>query len=156
MVDVSTQAWRGFDGEQFQTDLLNSRLCMPSDEYRDLSVDELQNIYDSELSSLLDKHAPKRNVRRRYQPMTPWFDSDCAAARRKTRALKRKYRRTKLPADRLSWTMQVRELYNLYAAKQNSFWKGKVRKSVQSKETMEDALTRSMQGSVQEVDSIEQ
>ena len=61
-----------------------------------------------------------------YQPMTPWFDSDCAPTRRRTRALERRYRRTKLPDDRLAWTKQIRDLRRLYAAKQNSFWKAKI------------------------------
>ena len=98
VVDVSTRAWKGFDKENFWRDLLTSRLCMPQD-YQNLSVDHLQQTYDSVLASLLDKHAPALSVRRRYQPMTPWFDSDCAAARRRTRALERRYRRTKLPLD---------------------------------------------------------
>ena len=128
MVDVSTRAWKGFDKENFRKDLLNSRLCMTQN-YQNLSVDDLQRTYDSVLASLLDKHAPAHSVRRHYQPMTPWFDSDCVAARRRTRALERRYRRTKLPDVRLAWTKQVRDLHRLYAAKQNSFWKAKVKDS---------------------------
>ena len=85
--------------------------------------------YDLTLSSLLDKHAPKRTTRRRYQPLTPWFDSDCAAARRRTRAFERRYRRTKATSDRLAWTVQVRWLHKLYAEKQNLFWESKVKDS---------------------------
>ena len=129
MVDVSTRAWKGFDEEKFRQDLLASRLCMSSESYENMSVDDLQHIYDSTLSSLLDKHAPKRTTRRRYQPITPWFDSDCAAARRRTPALERRYRRTKITNDRLAWTVQVRRLHKLYAEKQNLFWESKVKDS---------------------------
>ena len=62
MVDVSPRAWKGFDKENFRKDLLNSRLCMPQD-YQNLSVDDLQQTYDSVLASLLDKHAPFRSMR---------------------------------------------------------------------------------------------
>ena len=74
------------------------------------------------MSDLLDKHAPQRTVRRRHQPMTPWFDADCSAARRHTRAFERRYRRSKLVSDRTAWIAQVRSLHQLYARKQNSYW----------------------------------
>ena len=76
IVDVSTRAWKGFDEGKFRQDLIASPLCMSSESYENMSVDDLQQIYDLMLSSLLDKHAPKRTTRRRYQLLTPWFDSD--------------------------------------------------------------------------------
>jgi len=78
-VDVNTHTWKGFDADRFRLDLLNSRLCMLISELDDMSADCLQQIYDDDtLSTLLDKHVPRRVVRRRHQPTTPWFDSDCA------------------------------------------------------------------------------
>ena len=78
-VDVNTRMWKGFDADRFKLDLLNSRLCMLISELDDMSADCLQQIYDDDtLSTLLDKHVPRRVVRRRHQPTTPWFDSDCA------------------------------------------------------------------------------
>ena len=56
-----------------------------------MSADCLQQMYDDTLSTLLDKHAPRRVVRRRHQPTTPWFDSDCAAAKRRARIFERRY-----------------------------------------------------------------
>ena len=84
-VDVKTREWKGFDADRFQLDLLNSRLRMLTSELDDMSADCLQQMYDDTLSTLLDKHAPRRAVRRRRQPTTPWFDSDCAAAKRRAR-----------------------------------------------------------------------
>jgi hypothetical protein len=94
-----------------------------------MSADELQELYDTTMAALLDRHAPTRTVRRRHQPLTPWFDSDCAAARRRTRALERCYRRSKTAADRAAWVHQVRQLHQLYAAKQNTYWEQKVAES---------------------------
>lgn len=91
-VDVNTRAWKGFDADGFRDDLLNSRLCAPLAEFEHASVDSLQDLYDSTLSTLLNKHAPRRVVRRRHQSTTPWFDSDCAAAKRKARMYERRYR----------------------------------------------------------------
>ena len=59
-------------------------------------------MYDDTLSTLLDKHAPRRVVRRRHQPM-PSFDSEYAAAKRRARTFERQYRRTRSAADRRAW-----------------------------------------------------
>ena len=67
-----------------------SKLCLPANEYVGMSVDDLQEIYDNTLCHLLDRHAPRRSVRKRYQPLTPWFDSECAASKRKSRVLGKK------------------------------------------------------------------
>ena len=125
-VDVSTRAWKKFDAVGFRNDLLASDLCLPSERYDDQSIDELQACYDSTLSRLLDKYAPKCRVRRRYQPLTPWFDADCLASRRKARLLERRYRRTGTAADRAQWITQVRLMHKLYSDKQTSYWMNKV------------------------------
>ena len=106
----------------------SSTLCQP-DSYTDLSVDQLQEMYDITLPLLLDKHAPLRTVRKRYQPLTPWFDAECATSRRKSRLFERRYRSTKSAADRLAWTNQVRRMHHLYDRKQNSYWEAKVNDS---------------------------
>lgn len=128
-VDVSTRAWKNFDADRFRADLLGSCLCCPMDTYEDMTADELHELYDTTMAALLDRHVPKRTVRRRHQPLTPWFDSDCAAARRRTRALERRYRRSKTTADRATWAHQVRLLHQLYTQKQNAYWERKVTES---------------------------
>ena len=55
-VDISTRSWKGFNADRFRDDLLSSTLCQP-DSYTDLSVDQLQEMYDTTLPLLLDKHA---------------------------------------------------------------------------------------------------
>jgi hypothetical protein len=110
-------------------DLLGSCLCCPEDTYDDMTIDELQELYDTTIVALLNRHAYSRTVRRRHQPLTPWFDSDCAAARRRTRALERRYRRSRTTFDRAAWVRQVRQLHLLYASKQNLYWEQKVTES---------------------------
>jgi len=76
VADVSTRAWKGFDEDSFRCDLQNSQLCASPETFLALTADELQNIYDSTLAKLVDKHAPRCTVRRRIQPTTPWFDEE--------------------------------------------------------------------------------
>ena len=98
---------------------VNSHLCAPLAEFEHASVDSLQDLYDSTLSTLLNKHAPRRVVRRLHQSTTPWFDSDCAAVKRKARMYERRYRRTHAAADRHAWIAEVRRKQRLYSQKQN-------------------------------------
>jgi len=48
-----------------------------------MSVDDLAKLYRDVMTELLDCHCPVVTVRRRVRPMTPWFDADCRAARRR-------------------------------------------------------------------------
>ena len=105
--NISTRAWRNFDENKFLADLQASPLCSPSILLSELSVDELQELYDSTLVALVDRHAPRRTTRRRHQPTTPWFDSECAAAKRKVRMYERQYRRTNSSNDRNIWCNQT-------------------------------------------------
>ena len=129
LIDVDTRAWRGFNSEQFRNDLLASNLCLPPESYENCGVDDLQKMYDTTLSELMEKHAPKRKVKKRYQPSTPWFDSDCSSAKRKTRLYERCYKKSRSEADRLIWINQIRSMHKLYSEKQNSYWANKVRDS---------------------------
>jgi hypothetical protein len=125
-VDVSTRAWKKFDEKKFRAELLDSQLCVLSESVENVSVDELMDMYDCTLSTLLDKYAPRRVVRKRHQPTTPWSENDCAAAKRKARMFERRYRRTRSNADRREWISQIRLKQRLYAKKQNSFWEDKI------------------------------
>ena len=58
--------------------------------------------------------------------MTPWFDSDCRASRRRSRQLVRRYRRTRSSADKLAWTDQLKEMRLLYEDKHQKYWREKI------------------------------
>ena len=128
-INVATRAWRGFNEDEFRTDLLRSKLCSPAETHVGLTVDDLQDMYDNTLRQLLDKHAPSRSSRRRVSPLTPWFDAECSASKRKSRMLERRYRRTRSKMDRLEWLSQQRRKHPLYHAKQNSYWEAKITES---------------------------
>ena len=61
--------------------------------------------------------------------MTPWFDSDCSKAKRRTRAFEQRYRRSRLDTDRLAWITQARKKQLLFASKQSRFWERKISES---------------------------
>jgi len=81
--------WRSLDVEQLRSELLASPLCQidswPSD------IDEMAALYDSVLTSILDRLVPLRTIVRRPRPSDPWFDRDCRQSKRVTRRLERAY-----------------------------------------------------------------
>jgi len=60
------------------------------------------------------------------QQTTPWFDADCRAARRRTRAAERRYRRTRCDRDKCAWSDEVRKLSALYEEKNNNYWRNEI------------------------------
>ena len=51
----------------------------------------MASVYDYELSSVLDRLIPAREIIRRPRQRDPWFDSECRSAKRLTRRLERRY-----------------------------------------------------------------
>ena len=85
--------------KKFQSDLQSSDLLQCPAE----SLDDLALQYQSTLSSVLDVHAPLVLIKVSQRPSQPWFCSEIAEAKKKRRRLERRWRRTKLEIDRLSF-----------------------------------------------------
>ena len=60
------------------------------------------------------------------QHLGAWFDANCAAAKRRTRAFEQRYRRTRLVSDRLAWTTQALKKHRLYGRKHSEFWERRI------------------------------
>ena len=97
---IVRRRWRNLIAADFETDLAASRLCADLTSLADLSPDDLVDLYDSEMMLLLDKHYPKVTVRQKRCKLTPWFDAECRASRRRVRAAERRYRRRRTDADK--------------------------------------------------------
>jgi len=94
-----------------------------------MSADALAELYDAEMLSLLDKHCPVVKVRRKLSKLTPWFDADCRACRRRTRKYERRFRRTRSINDRVKWTKQLKVMQAMYEEKNRQYWRTKIRDS---------------------------
>lgn len=87
---VTCRAWRRLSTDDFASDLAASELFGDLTSLDNLTADELVQRYNSVLTALLDQHCPTVTVRRRInKKVTPWFDVDCRAARRRARAAER-------------------------------------------------------------------
>ena len=111
---MSCRQWKKLSLPEFANDLCASQLVNNRDELADLSVDELTDLYNTQMSELFDKHCPVIKRRRKCGLLTPWFDPECRASRRRSRMLERRYRRTQTDSDRLAWILQVKAMRQLY------------------------------------------
>src|SRR5260221_8467548 len=87
-----------------------------------MSADDMAIAYNDVLSTLVDKHAPRRSVRKYYRPITPWFNSSCSIQKRRVRCFERVYRRTKLLSDRNAWLSQLHSCHEFYKGTQEAYW----------------------------------
>jgi len=88
----TTRPWYQLDAAAFRTALLSSQLGNPS-LWTGLDVDQLAQLYDSEITAILDRLVPARTVQRRRRASDPWFDDDCRVAKRCVRLFERDVRK---------------------------------------------------------------
>jgi len=73
--ETSSQPTRNFIAADFEADLGASRLHADLPSLADQSPDDLVALYDTEMTSLLDKHCPEVTTRQKQCKLTPWFDA---------------------------------------------------------------------------------
>ena len=69
--------WNRLDADAFRAGLRTSLLCQ-TDAWSTLHVDGLAQLYNSEITMLLDQLIPARSVTYRRRPSDPWFDDEAA------------------------------------------------------------------------------
>ena len=84
VVSVVRRPWHLLSVDALRAAVSASRLCQP-DSWTDCSVDELADLYTSELTSLLDSLIPVKTVTIRRRPSDPWFDQECREKKRTVR-----------------------------------------------------------------------
>jgi len=119
--------WHQFSLDAFRQDLSNSIICNDNcDWMKSLSIDQLFDIYDNELRSLIDLHAPHYVRKRKKRALTPWFDDACRNFKRTVRRLERKYRKSRSPSDRTAWVLKLKEQAIYYRQKECLYWSNRI------------------------------
>ena len=70
-------------------------------------------MYQSELTEILEKHAPLKSRLVTIRPAGPWYNDEIKHEKRARRRYERRWRTTKLPSDRLKFTEQCRKVNHL-------------------------------------------
>ena len=91
----SVRKWSNFDIVDFINDLATSELAN--------DVNYLFDLYNSTMTTLVDKHAPQRTVSRRQQQHAPWYDAECYSMKREVRHLESVFCRHRFPRCHLEW-----------------------------------------------------
>ena len=116
-----TQTYRHIHTHAFASDLAASALCGDLTALEDKSTDDLAELYGGELTRLPDQHCPVVKVRHKAKQLTPWFDADCRAVRRRARAAERRFRRTHAEADRAAWNKALKLIHSQYEKKCSNY-----------------------------------
>jgi len=133
-VSSTTRPFYRLDQAVFRSALQSSQLGSPSS-WIGLDVDQMAQLYDSEITAILDRLVPAQTVLRRRRTSDPWFDDDCRVAKRCVRLFERDVRRIrrrypdKADAIRVAtniWTKRRREYRELLREKRQLFWQAKV------------------------------
>ena len=82
--------WKKLDMAAFITSLRSSALCEDTDTLQQMSADELCDVYDDTLRRIVDQHVPSYTATIRDRRLSPWYDDDCRASRRRSRMLERR------------------------------------------------------------------
>ena len=104
---IITRAFRSIDLPSFRTDI-SQGLGDPDD---NLSVTDLMDIYDTQLTNVLNKHAPPKEKSIVIRPQQPWFSDDLHPAKSEKRKAERLWRRTGLTVHREIFK-EERDKYN--------------------------------------------
>jgi len=129
-VSSSNRAWKRLDSTVFRSAIAASSLC-DAGVWSVLDVDDLAQLYNNELTSILDSLVPVHTVKCRQRASDAWFDDDCRAAKRKIRLLERHVRQKKR-SDQLDsvainaateiWSEERRQYRILLRRKREEFW----------------------------------
>ena len=96
------------DVPSFRDDLRHSKLCQPVTAFK--SVDDANDLYNSVLSTLMDKHCPVKQ--KQIKPRDhAWFDESLYASRRTRRKAERKWRKSDDRDDRRDY-INLRNEFN--------------------------------------------
>jgi len=119
--------WKRLDRVAFRRSILESPLCNDISQHSNRSVSDLFVLYDETLRRILDEHLPAEKMVIKERPLSPWFDSDCRAARRRARLCERRYRRTNTAPHCQAWVRALEKKKDLVRAKQEAYWNTRIK-----------------------------
>ena len=126
---VTRRSWRQLDADVIRSRLSASTLCRP-EAWPEFDVDGQMQLYNDEITAVLDCPIPVCIVRSCRRPSDPWFDDEYREAKRHTRRLECAARRTSdtdaaATASAL-WITQRQVYRDLLHCKFEAFWTAKV------------------------------
>ena len=109
--DVMCRNTRAIDSQSFCNDL---EICNARILSHDVSCKA--SIYNSELSAVLDSHAPLRSRRVTARPSAPWLTGEIKSLKTEKRRAERRWRKSGLPEDKVVFNSLLTKL-NIFISK---------------------------------------
>ena len=81
-----------------------------------MTISELVDLYNKELSALLEQHAPLKKKIVTLRPTTPWYSEEIRKEKSKRRKLECRWRRTRLTIDREIYVQQCNTVNTLISS----------------------------------------
>ena len=92
-------------------------------------MDDLTELYNNEITKILNCQLPTRTFKRHPRPSDPWFDTECRSVKRSTQRLERAAAVAAKSQDKMAsaaateeWRTQRRSYRNLRNQKREDFW----------------------------------
>ena len=110
---------RSINKTAFRQDILKSSLLTKT---HPMTISELVDLYNIELSSLLDQHAPPKKKIVILRPAAPWYSEEIRKEKSKRRKLEGRWRNTRLTIDRDIYIQQCNTVNNLISSSKKKFY----------------------------------
>ena len=108
--------------DSFRSDLK----CLPIYNLNLDDPDEIVYHYNTDLSDLLDKHAPERTHTVTLRPHSPWFDDSLRKLKTEKRQLELKWMKSGLEIQKLIFINHMTEYYAVVKATKTGYYKNKI------------------------------
>ena len=109
--EIEFRKLKTIDTEMICDELGNSSLLLhPPDD-----LHQLVALYNSVLTSILDKHAPVKRRVITIRPAAPWYTEEIKTEKRMQKRLKRQWRVTPSASDREKFIRQCRAVNNMFS-----------------------------------------
>ena len=94
-----------------------------------VSLTTLVKQYNTDLSELLERHAPLKSRFLTLRPFSPWYDADLIAAKQKRRRSELRWRRSVLTVHRQMYIEQRQAVARLLKAKKSQYYSNQVKEN---------------------------
>ena len=106
----------------FREDLM--KMPILTDQPDDL--DSLVETFNTELSVILERHAPLQSRTKKIRPSNPWFDADVLAAKKERRRKERIWLKTRSAIDKANFRASSSAYMSVLERKKTDFYSGKI------------------------------
>ena len=136
---------KSIDIDKFRTDISNTLNLSNSNSFADK-----MNLYNNQLKSLLDQHAPLKRKTVKIVPRAPWFDTDYKEMRKKRRKAEKKYKQSKSSDDKIAFTKLRKLTTGLAFTKKQKYFSDQINQC-SSKKSLYTCVNRLLDKSKTEV-----